>query len=236
MNEPHPCADATPRAFDALLLDFGSVITFTAFERHRESEMLLGLEPGTLDWLGPVDPGTDELWQRMERGEISERDYWANRASEVGSLVGQSGWTPLDFFNAIRGSDPNIAVRPSARLTIRAARAAGLRVGILSNELELFWGRPFMDRLELLADIDILVDGTHTGILKPDPRAYQLALDELGVPASRTLFVDDQQRNIDGARRVGLAAVFFDVSDPQGSFAEVRALLGIEHTEPENCA
>lgn len=236
MNAPETrMGQPQSRPFDALLLDFGSVITFTAFERHRESEMLLGLEPGTLEWLGPVDPGTDELWQRMERGELTEREYWANRASEVGSLVGQSGWTPLDFFNAIRGADPNIAVRPAARRTVEAAHAAGLRVGILSNELELFWGRPFMERLDLLRDIDVLVDGTHTRILKPDPRAYRMALDALGVSAARTLFVDDQRRNVEGARSAGLTALFFDVADPEGSFAKARTLLEIERTESENC-
>ncbi len=233
MTSPTTATEDADRDFDALLLDFGSVISFTAFERHRESEVLLGLERGTLDWLGPVDPSTDALWQRMERGEISERDYWANRASEVGSMLGQPGWTPLQFFNAIRGTDPNLAVRESARHTIAAVRAAGLRVGILSNELELFWGRPFMDRLELLREVDALVDATHSGILKPDPRAYRAALDALGVRAERTLFVDDQMRNVEGARGCGLSAVFFDVADPDGSFRKVRTMLGIERIEAE---
>ncbi len=223
------------RPFDALLLDFGSVITFTAFERHRESEILLGLERGTLGWLGPIDPGTDALWRRMERGEISERDYWARRAREVGSMLGQPHWTPLDFFNAIRGSDPGLAIRGSARRTIAAARASGLRVGILSNELELFWGRAFMDRLELLREVDVLVDGTHTGILKPDPRAYALALDALQSPAGRVLFVDDQPRNVEGARRAGITALLFDVAGPDASFAAARTLLGIERAESETC-
>lgn len=223
-------ASAPPTAahlYDALLLDFGSVITFSAFERHRESEALLGLAPGTLRWLGPIDPATDELWRRMQQNDISERDYWAMRAAEVGRMLGHE-WSPRDFFTAIRGTDPNLAVRSCARQTIRRARSAGLRVGILSNELELFWGRSFMDRLELLADIDVLVDGTHTGVLKPDPRAYAYALEALGTRAERTLFVDDQARNVEGARRAGLATLFFDVADPEGSFRQARAMLGID--------
>ncbi|MCD6681807.1 MAG: HAD-IA family hydrolase [Burkholderiaceae bacterium] len=216
------------RGFDALLLDFGSVVTYTAFERHRESERLLGLAQGTFAWLGPVDPTTDPLWRSMERGEISERDYWAHRASEVGSLLGQPAWTPLDFFQAVRGEDPNRSVRESARRTVRAARAAGLRVGILSNELELFWGRPFMARLDILRDVDALVDATHTGILKPDPRAYWLALEELDTSAERVLFVDDQMRNVEGARRLGITTVHFDVAAADACFAAVRGLLGLE--------
>ncbi len=220
------------RRFDALLLDFGSVVTFTAFERHRESERALGLADGTLGWLGPVDPTTDPLWRSMQRGEISERDYWSRRATEVGSMLGRPGWTPLDFFQAIRGDDPNLAVRESARQTVAAARAAGLRVGILSNELELYWGRPFMDRLALLRDIDVLVDATHTHILKPDPRAYALALEALGTSAQRVLFVDDQLRNVEGARRLGIEAVHFDVAAADACFASVRRQLGLA---PNDC-
>src|SRR5690606_9986981 len=60
--EAQPLNGTVPRRFDALLLDFGSVITFTAFERHRDSERALGLAHGTFRWLGPVDPDTDPLW------------------------------------------------------------------------------------------------------------------------------------------------------------------------------
>ncbi|HLS56343.1 MAG TPA: HAD-IA family hydrolase [Zeimonas sp.] len=227
-----PTRCAGQRLFDALLLDFGSVITISAFERQREIETLLGLPGGSLDWCGPVDPSTDPLWQTMMQGKISERDYWALRAAEVGRMLGHEDWTPLDYFKAIRGSDPNHAVRDAARRTVAAARAAGLRVGIVSNELELFWGRPFMDRLDLLREVDVLVDATHSGVLKPDPRAYRAALDALGVRAERALFVDDQQRNVDGARAVGMAAMFFDVADPDGSFARVRETLGIGGVVP----
>jgi len=148
-------------------------------------------------------------------------------------MLGRPQWTPLDFFQAIRGDDPNLAIRESARRTVAAARAAGLRVGILSNELELYWGRPFMDRLDLLRDIDMLIDATHTHILKPDPRAYALALEGLGTSAERVLFVDDQLRNVEGARRLGIETVHFDVAAPDACFASVRRQLGLEPVDCE---
>jgi putative hydrolase of the HAD superfamily len=214
---------ATPTT---LLLDFGSVISFSAFERHRQSEQLLGLPTGSLTWLGPIDPATDPLWQTMQQDEITEREYWEQRAREVGTMLGRS-WAPKDFFTAIRGTDPNRAIRPSALATIRRVRAAGKPVGILSNELELFWGRPFMDRLELLKEIDVLVDGTHTHYLKPDSRAYRLALDLLNVDASAVVFVDDQPRNIAGAAAMGLNTVFFDLQQPDACFDSVCRKMGV---------
>lgn len=209
-----------------LLLDFGSVISFSAFERHRQSELLLGLPTGSLTWLGPIDPATDALWQLMQEDKITERDYWEQRAREVGAMLGQS-WTPKDFFTAIRGTDPNLAIRPSALAAIRRVRAAGKKVGILSNELELFWGRPFMDRLELLKEIDVLVDGTHTQCLKPDPNAYRLAIDLLNVDASAIVFVDDQPRNIAGASAMGLNALFFDLRQPDACFDRACRMMGV---------
>lgn len=210
----------------ALLLDFGSVITFSAFERHRRSEQLLGLPPGSLTWLGPIDPTTDLLWQSMQQDRITERGYWEQRAREVGAALGQS-WTPKDFFTAIRGSDPNLAVRPSALAAIRRVRAAGKIVGVLSNELELYWGRAFMDRLEVLKEIDALVDGSRTLLLKPDPRAYRMAIDLLRIDASAIVFVDDQPRNVAGASAMGLNAVFFDLRQPDACFDSVCRMMGV---------
>jgi putative hydrolase of the HAD superfamily len=72
-----------------------------------------------------------------------------------------------------------------------------------------------------------VIDATHTHILKPDPRAYAIACEALGVPPPEIVFVDDQQRNVAGARKAGLAAVRFDVTQPAESYAEAERLLGL---------
>jgi putative hydrolase of the HAD superfamily len=154
----------------ALLLEFGRVISVSVFERHRETELILGLEPGTLTWLGPLAPATDPLWQSMLRGEISERDYWHARARETGELVGEHGWDMPMLLTRVRQTDPNSVVRPEIDALVFGARAAGIHVGILSNELELFYGSRFLAGMHFLKDLDVIVDATHTGILKPDPR------------------------------------------------------------------
>ncbi len=119
-----------------------------------------------------------------------------------------------DFVRAARGADPDAVIRPEFRAAIARASAAGIRLAILSNELDLFYGADFRDKLPFLADFDVIVDATYTGILKPDPRAYRLCLDQLGLPAGACVFVDDQARNIDGAQAIGLQTVQFDVAQP----------------------
>lgn len=211
----------------ALVLDFGGVISRTLFETHALTEEALALPRGTLTWRGPFDLASDPLWRDMQADKLSERDYWMARTREVGALVGER-WDAMEtFVQRARGADPEAAIRPEALAAIEAARRAGCRLAILSNELDLFYGADFRRRLPFMAAFDVVVDATHTGILKPDARAYRQCLDELGLPAEACVFVDDQLRNIAGAERVGLRCVHFDVMQPAASYARALALLGI---------
>jgi putative hydrolase of the HAD superfamily len=204
----------------ALILDFGGVISRTLFETHALSETALGLAAGTLTWQGPFEPETDTLWQTMQADQISERDYWLQRTREVGRLLGED-WTEMQtFVQRARGADVAAVIRPEAVSAIEQAKALGYKLGILSNELDLFYGADFRERLPLLKNFDVIVDATYTGILKPDPRAYQACLQALGVGAVQAVFVDDQARNIEGAKACGLHVVTFDVSEPAQSFSK----------------
>ena len=208
-----------------LLLDFGAVVSVSVFERHRETEQILSLPVGSLSWLGPIDPTTDPLWSSMQNDEITERQYWERRATELGELVGEPGWDVLTMLHRVRQTDPNDVVRPQVRRMIRVAKARGIRVGILSNELELFYGKEFLSRMDVLTDMSVIVDATHTGILKPDPRAYAQAIEGLGLAAQDVLFVDDQFRNIAGAVKAGLQTQYFDLRDVPGNLAAIAARM-----------
>lgn len=214
-----------------LLLDFGCVVSVSPFERHRDSERLLGLEPGSIAWLGPVAPETDRLWQAMQRDEITERDYWRARAREVGESIGEADWDVTTLLTRTRPSDPSTIVRPEMRHLIGAARKRGVRLGILSNELELFYGADLVRRMRVLEHFDAVVDATHTRVLKPDPRAYALALEALAIPAGEVLFVDDQLRNIVGASKAGLQTQLFELRDVPGSIGSILARLRLTDTD-----
>jgi putative hydrolase of the HAD superfamily len=195
------------------------------FERHRETEVLLGLAVNSLTWQGPIAPDTDPLWKAMQQDEITEREYWAIRARELGEAIGEPGWDVKTMLRRLGQTDPEAVVRPEVRSLITAARACGVRLGILSNELELFYGREFLARMRILEHFDAIVDSSVTNILKPDPRAYALALDELQISASNALFVDDQFRNIAGAVKAGFQTQYFDLRDVSGNIAAIAARL-----------
>ena len=203
------------------MLDFGSVMTYSLFEKHRVTETILGLPAGSLTWLGPLDPRTDDLWQAMQRDEISERDYWAQRAAQLGRACGEEGWDMFALLKRVRHIEPNAAIRPQMLELVRCAARHGIKVGILSNELELFYGKAFLDRLDIMKDIATIVDGSHSKVLKPKPQAYRAAVEAMDLPPAQLLFVDDQMRNIVGAHEYGLQTQLFELRDPDGSYGAV---------------
>ena len=207
------------------MLDFGGVISRTLFETHDLTERALGLTPGTLTWRGPFAPETDAAWREMQAGKMTERDYWALRMRETGALVGED-WTAFPQFIArVRGDDPGAVIRPEALAAIERAKDAGKLLAILSNELDLFYGKGFRDKLPFLAGFDTIIDATYTGILKPDPRAFGFVTEALGVAAEDCVFVDDQDKNLTGGRDAGMACVKFDVTRPGESYDAALALL-----------
>ncbi|TPJ79089.1 HAD-IA family hydrolase [Mesorhizobium sp. B2-6-2] len=211
----------------ALVLDFGGVVTRTLFETHALTERALGLAPGTLAWRGPFDPASDPLWRSMQADEISEREYWKTRTREVGQLVGEDWKDMSTFVQRARGADPQAVVRPEAERAIRIAHSAGIRLAILSNELDLFYGSGFRERLPLLSLFETIVDATYTHTLKPDLRAYAMVGEALQLSLATCVFVDDQKRNVDGAVAAGMLAVHFDVAEPARSYAEALGHFGL---------
>lgn len=211
----------------ALVLDFGGVISRTLFETHELSEAALGLPPGTLTWRGPFAPETDALWQAMQADQITEREYWMARTRSVGQLVGEDWQDMQTFVQRARGADVAAVIRPEAVAAVQQAKAAGCKLAVLSNELDLFYGASFRQRLPLLQLFDLIVDATYTGILKPDRRAYEMCTQTLRVAAADCVFVDDQSRNVQGAMKLGWQTVQFDVTRPAESYQRALSLLGL---------
>lgn len=215
-----------PGNLRALVLDFGGPVLLTPFELARRTEQRLGLPAGSLPWTGPFDPAADPQWRAVASGSLSERQYWANRAAEFAALTGQPG-DIRHLIQAMYTESEDILVRAGARALMSAARAAGLPVGILTNDLGAFHAQSWVDSLQILRLADVLVDGSHVGMLKPDPRIYLMTTDKLGVAPQDAVFLDDQPVNLAGAIAVGMTAVPVDVTMPDQAFATARELLGL---------
>ena len=56
---------------------------------------------------------------------------------------------------------------------------------------------------------DVIIFSSEVGICKPNPKIFQEALDQLEVNASQTVFVDDREQNVNGAKAMGFRAVHY---------------------------
>mgnify|MGYP003623025605 CR=1 FL=1 len=58
--------------------------------------------------------------------------------------------------------------------------------------------------------IDVVVTAECAGFYKPDPRPYQMALDRLGLPPARCLFVAGSAYDLIGTGRLGIPTFWHD--------------------------
>ncbi len=59
----------------------------------------------------------------------------------------------------------------------------------------------------------VALSSCYLGLRKPEPAIYLRALDILGRPAERILFIDDRAENVDGAADAGMKAIRFEGAD-----------------------
>lgn len=103
---------------------------------------------------------------------------------------------------------------PEVTALARSLKARGTKLFVLSNnfaERAAYYAEHFPFLSELA---DKVYYSWQTGFVKPDPRAYQLLLDENGLAPSGCVYFDDVQANLDAAARLGIRAYpFVDVAD-----------------------
>lgn len=209
-----------------LLLDVGVVFFKSAWEIADDYERVRGLPPGTVVGRGPLDPDGDERWQRYLAGEATEREYWLDFAAKA-----QANGAPLDGHPTLMRAmfqTPSIEVtRPEAMDLVQRVMAAGLRVGILTNELMDFQGRMWVESQEWFPWFNVLVDSTELGVRKPDPYPYEVAIEQMGLPAQEIVFIDDNPTYVRGGESVGLQSLLLDVRSPGEVFVDAAQRLGL---------
>jgi putative hydrolase of the HAD superfamily len=101
-------------------------------------------------------------------------------------------------------------VEPDVAPALAAMRSRGLRLVVVSNANGRL--RHLFDRLDLTKWFDLLFDSHDWGVEKPDPRLFQLAVEQSRSDPARTIHVGDLYHvDVVGARRAGLRdGVLFD--------------------------
>lgn len=111
---------------------------------------------------------------------------------------------------------------------LTALRARGLKLGLISNSHRCLTS--FQSHFDIEGMMSVTVSSAEFGVMKPDRRIFQEALDRMDVPASRAVMVGDSlAHDVIGARQAGMRAVLLDrgacatTDDPE--ITVIRSLL-----------
>ena len=199
---------------EAVLFDFGGVLStspFDAFERHERSQ---GLPAGFIRSLNATNQA-DNAWARLERNEVDFDQFCAAFEAEATAAGGRVDARAL--FATMAGE-----MRPAMVEAVRRCHEH-FKTGLLTNN--------FITPLaatrhhEVLDLFDVVVQSAVVGVRKPDPRFYLMACAELGIEPSAAVFLDDLGVNLKPARQLGMTTI--KVVDPDDALDELEALVGI---------
>ncbi|HEX7879323.1 MAG TPA: HAD-IIIA family hydrolase [Candidatus Eisenbacteria bacterium] len=116
-----------------------------------------------------------------------------------------------------RARDSALILYPHVHLTLVELIKRGLKLAVVSDApREQAWLR--LCYLKLQHMFDVVVTFEDTLKRKPSPEPFQRALDQLGVPAERTLMIGDwPERDVLGAKGLGMTTVFARYGDTFGT-------------------
>jgi putative hydrolase of the HAD superfamily len=216
-----PDGAAENAAIEAVVCDFGGVLTTPLFEAFAKVQEEFGIEAkdlgAAMQALAERD-GENPLFP-LERGEVSEDAFLAELGAALEELLGREAHVHRFAAALFEGLEPN----PPLIELMRELRGRGLRMAMLTNnvrEWEPLW-RSMLPVDEIFEEV---VDSGFVGHRKPEPRIYEITVERLGVPFERCLFVDDLELNVRAAEELGMRAVQF--RDNEQAIPEIRAALG----------
>ena len=197
-----------------LLVDFGGVLTTNVFESFRAFCVAEGLDPNTIKDKFRSDERALGLLRQLEKGELTAQEFSPRFAAVVG--VADSNGLVERLFAGIGPDEAMLAA-------VRAARAAGVHTGLISNS----WGDGIAYDPALLEELfDGIVISGEVGLHKPQPEIFELGAERIGVPVAECVFVDDLKENIAGAEAVGMAGILH--RGAESTVPELERLLGVE--------
>jgi putative hydrolase of the HAD superfamily len=143
--------------------------------------------------------------------------YWANRLDydrgiDAGSywsrVIGDGGPDERTLERLIRldiASWSSLNARTLDILT--AAHRAGSGLSLLSNAPHEL--ADALDDHRALALFDHLLFSARIGVVKPEPAAFEAALEVMALDPAQLVFIDDRQENVEGAIACGIRGILF---------------------------
>jgi putative hydrolase of the HAD superfamily len=194
----------------AVFFDLGGVIVRTEFQAPRQHlAERLGMEYEDLVKLVFDSPSSIQA----SHGEISDKEHWAEVTKRLRRPAAETEAIREEFFAG------DVVDREIVEF-LRSLRPDYF-VGLISNA----WPdlREYIASQKIDDAFDHMVISGEVGVMKPEARIYQLALEQAGVSPKEAIFVDDVYENIEGCERVGIKGIHF--KDPESALKQLKTLL-----------
>jgi putative hydrolase of the HAD superfamily len=206
--------------FEAVIWDFGGVLTSSPFEAFTRFETERGLPADIIRRTNAANH-LENAWAKFERAEVDIETFDKLFAAESSALGAE-----------VRGRDvlPLIAgdLRPEMVEALKRIKAK-FKTGCITNNLPAnaigSAGGRTLYIAEVMVLFDHVIESAKIGLRKPDPKIYRMMVDALAVDPTRCVYLDDLGVNLKPAREMGMTTI--KVVSAKQALAELEAATGL---------
>lgn len=213
--------------FEAVIFDFGGVITASPFEAFNRLEAERGLPQDFIRSVNAANPH-ENAWALFERAEIDAARFDALFAEEARALGHELDGASV--LAVLSGS-----IRPAMVRALDTLKAEGYRLACITNNVPAGHGAGMArsgdakDAYEqVFARFEQVIESSKAGVRKPDPRIYRMMCEKLGLHPAACVYLDDLGINCKPAAQLGMAAI--KVTSGEQALGDLGALLGLALT------
>ncbi|MFL6837269.1 MAG: HAD-IA family hydrolase [Bradyrhizobium sp.] len=208
-------------AIEAVIFDFGGVLTSSPFEAFARFETERGLP---IDIIRRTNAANhlENAWAKFERAEVDIDAF--DRLFAAESLALGAEVRGRDVLPLLQGD-----LRPEMVEALKRIKA-NFKTGCITNNLPAnaigsMTGRTLYVA-EVMALFDHAIESAKIGLRKPDPRIYRMMVETLKVNPKACVYLDDLGVNLKPAREMGMTTI--KVASGAQAIAELEAATGLK--------
>ena len=211
--------EAAPRPYDALIVDYGGVLTTSIQDSMQvfASEEGIELQDLARVALSAYIEGDDDLVVPFETGAMPEEEFSIQFVQRLAQETGKE-IDPERFVARMFGG---VRLEEGMLEAVLRTRRAGFKTALLSNS----WGISGYPRERFAELFDVVVISAEVGMRKPQPEIFRLTVERLGVAVDRSIFVDDHPGHLKAALAEGMTTVLH--RSPAETIPELEQLLDV---------
>ncbi len=206
---------------EAVIFDFGGVLTSSPFEAFTRFEIERGLPADIIRRTNAANH-LENAWAKFERAEVDIDTFdelFATESLALGAEVRGRDVLPL-----LQGS-----LRPEMVEALKRIKTQ-FKTGCITNNLPANAIGSLTGRSLYIAEVMVLFDhvieSAKIGLRKPDPRIYQLMVETLKVDPNNCVYLDDLGVNLKPAREMGMTTI--KVTSGAQAIAELEKATGLK--------